>query len=317
MLDNLQGSSLSESEVVERLQSKRTGEEQASAPVEATDDIAEEVEAVEEEVVESHGDFEQEEEIESEEEAIETYRIKASGEELDVTFDQLVENFEKGQDYYKKTSKLAEERKAFEAEQAQLKQAVEAERQQYAAMAKQLSELVTSSEQEIDWDELRETDPSEYLRQKELIESRKQAVSEAQAKMQAETSQRRQEMLNSESQKLLAVMGDQWKDPEARQKDIESMYEYAYANGITKEEAANILDHRFWVVLHKAMKFDKVKESSETVKKQVKAAPKTVKSKRPIQRTKQDEIEARKRLRSSGGKSQDDVVALLKAKRNR
>ncbi|MFW0776241.1 MAG: hypothetical protein ACN2B6_00785 [Rickettsiales bacterium] len=314
MLDNLEGSSLSESEVVERLQSKRNTEEQASAPIESTDEA--EAETVEEETVEA-GDFDQEEVETSEEEAVETYRIKASGEELDVTFDQLVENFEKGQDYYKKTSKLADERKAWEAEKAQLAQSVEAEKQNYVSMVQQLNELVKTQEQDINWDELRETDPSEYLRQKELIESRKQAVSDAQAKMQAEVSQKRQEMLNSESQKLLTVMGEQWKDPEVRQKDIESMYEYAYANGVTKEEASNILDHRFWAILHKAMKYEKLQETSEVVKKQVKSAPKTVKSKKPVQRVRQEEQDARKRLKASGGKSQDDVVALLKAKRNR
>jgi len=316
MLDNLEGSSLSESDVVERLQARRTSEEQDSAPIESTDE-AEEVEAVEEEIVEADGDIEQEEVSDSEEEAVETYRVKASGEELDVTIDELVENFEKGQDYYKKTSKLADERKAWETEKAQIMQTVEVEKQNYVSMVQQLNELVKTQEQDIDWDDLRETDPSEYLRQKELVESRKKAVSDAQLKMKAEVQKQRQEQLASESQKLLTVMGDKWKDPEVRQKDIESMYEYAYASGITQEEASNITDHRFWVILHKAMKSDKLDESVEVVRKQVKSAPKTVKSKKPIKRTSQEADKARQRLKASGGKSNDDVVAIMKAKRNR
>ncbi len=317
MLDNLSGSSLSESEVVERMQAKRTGEDQESAPIESTDLTEEQDETVEEEAELSDSNEDYEESDQDEEEAVETYRIKASGEELDVTFDQLVENFEKGQDYYKKTSKLAEERKTFEAEIASVKQEAEAERQKFQAVTSQLSELVKTTEQSINWEELRDTDPSEYLRQKELQEGRVKALSEAQETFKVEQAKKRQEALNSESQKLLTVIGDEWKDPEVKQKDIEGMYEYVYSKGFTQEDAAQILDHRAWVMIRDAMKWQALQKSGETVKKQIKTVPKTVKSKKVTTRPDKEADKARKRLRESGGKSQDDVVALLKAKRNR
>jgi hypothetical protein len=319
MLDNLTGSGLSESEVVQKLQAGRGGEEQDSAPIESTDETgdeesqAESYEGPDEEV----GGDEAQDEFEETEEAVETYRIKASGEELDVTFDQLVQNFERGQDYYKKTQAVADQRKALDVEKADFLKVQEEQKQILSAQIENLKQFVSEQEQSIDWEELRDTDPSEYLRQKEKQEARVKALSEAQQNQEQELAVKRQELLNIESKKLLDAMGESWQDEKARNKDLEGMYEFAYQQGISKDEVSNILDHRFWLILHKAMKFDELKKTGETVKQQVKSAPKTVKSGRPQPRKQQKAAQdARQQLRSSGGKDLDAAVALMKAKRN-
>ena len=74
------------------------------------------------------------------------------------------------------------------------------------------------------------------------------------------------------------------------------------------------------MTLAKAKAFDDLQATGEVVKKQVKAAPKTVKSSKPVKRSSKVQREAddaRKKLRASGGKDLDSAVALLKAKRNR
>jgi hypothetical protein len=317
MLDNLTGSGLSESEVVEKMQSARSGEDQDSAPIESTDETeAVEDEVVEEEITEADSDLESEEIDQDDSEAPETYTVKASGEELEVTFDELVENYEKGQDYYKKTSKLADERKDFEAETAKLQSELQAERESVKAIVQNLESLVQDSEQKIDWEELRDSDPSEYLRQREIQQQRKDAVDKVKADQRVQLETRKKELLQTESQKLLSVMGDEWKDPEVRQKELESMYNYAYERGITQEEASNILDHRFWLMALDASKYRALQKTGDAVKKQVRKAPKTVKSKQPIKRGNQEILDAKKRMKASGGKDVDATVALMQAKRN-
>ena len=320
MLDNLSGSGLSESEIVQKLQSARSSEEQDSAPIESTDETGDEESQTEEfdgSDDEVSSDIEQEEAEEAGEEAVETYRIKASGEELDVTFDQLVENFEKGQDYYKKTMAVADERKALEAEKLENAKAFEEQKQLLNAQIEALQQLTSEQEQSINWEELRDTDPSEYLRQKEKQESRKLALSEAQQKQQQELGAKRQELVNVESKKLMDAMKDKWTSQEVAAKGISDMYEYAYTQGLSKDEASNVVDHRFWVILDKARQFDELQKTGETVKKQIKSAPKTVKSGKPVKRSAKAADEARAKLRKSGGKDLDSAVALLKAKRNR
>ena len=52
---------------------------------------------------------------EAEEQPARTFRIKAAGEDREVTETELIEGYQLGADYTKKTQKLAEERKAVEA----------------------------------------------------------------------------------------------------------------------------------------------------------------------------------------------------------
>lgn len=314
MLDNLNGSS--ESEVVAKMQAARRGEDQTSEPVESTDEAVEELEAAEEGVADEQVEHDQEEATEEVEEP-DLYTVKVSGEEVEVSFDDLVSGYSKGSDYTKKTMALADERKAFDEQKSQLSSQVEAEKQRYVQLAQQLEGIVKESEKSIDWEELRDTDPSEYLRQKEAQEKRVQALENAKTQQQGELAERKKQLLASESQKLLTVVGDDWVDPEVKQKDIEGMYEYVYSLGVTPDEASQIMDHRFWLMARAAMKHNQSQKAVDVVKKQVKAAPKTVKSKRPIKRTNQDVIDARKRVKQSGGRNVDDVVALMKAKRSR
>ncbi|HIO02143.1 MAG TPA: hypothetical protein EYN14_09335 [Alphaproteobacteria bacterium] len=100
-----------------------------------------------------------------------------------------------------------------------------------------------------------------------------------------------------------------------KQKDLDAMREYVTSRGITQDELASIVDHRFWLVVRDAVKGQQVSQAAEVVKKQVKKAPKTVKSKKAVKRTNQEVQDTRSRLRASGGKNMDDVVALMKAKR--
>ena len=87
-------------------------------------------ETTETEVSEEDEPESEEEEEEEGEDQTETslYTIKIDGKDTDVTLDELKSGYQKDSDYRKKTTELAEQRKAFEGQA----QAIHAERQQYA-----------------------------------------------------------------------------------------------------------------------------------------------------------------------------------------
>ena len=75
----------------------------------------------------------QETEVVEQQEVEETprYRVKAAGEEREVSLDDLIKSYQLGTDYTQKTQALAEQRKAIESEKAAVEQAKQL-RDQYA-----------------------------------------------------------------------------------------------------------------------------------------------------------------------------------------
>ena len=112
----------------------------------------EESEGVEEEPVEAEAqEAEPEEEVteeeqeddETEEEEQPRYKVKAAGEEKEVTLDELVKGYQLGADYTKKTTEVAEQRKANDAERAAIEEAKYA-RDTYAQRLQAIEQFITA-----------------------------------------------------------------------------------------------------------------------------------------------------------------------------
>ena len=102
-------------------QEQLAGEQEAEqAEVQEAEPQTEEVEETEE----VEGEAEEQEETEVEEEELpQTFKVKAAGEEKDVTLDELIKGYQLGADYTKKTTEVAEQRKAVEAERKAIEEA--------------------------------------------------------------------------------------------------------------------------------------------------------------------------------------------------
>ena len=81
-----------------------------------------------EEIQAEESDTSAEESVEQEEAVEESpkYRVKANGEELEVSLDELLNGYSRTADYQKKTQSLAEQRKAVESERTKIDEAVKA-----------------------------------------------------------------------------------------------------------------------------------------------------------------------------------------------
>lgn len=261
------------------------GEEPEKLP--ETEEAVEEIEdEAESEEGKPEGEDPAEEEAEEEEEEYEevaepVYSVKQDGKVIQVTLDELTKGYQRQSDYTRKTQELAETRKQFTAEQ----QAVTEERVQYQSALNQFNQMLqeqTAEFEQIDWNELAELDPTQYLikkeEQRELQTKQMRVNAEHQRVRQIQQQQmqrQHQELLNHEMT-MLEEAFPEWKDPVKREKLANSWENYALTQGYEPDDVKAITDHRALKILDKARKYDQLQATSTKKKKLVKV-PKTAK----------------------------------------
>ena len=254
--------------------SKEESEGVEQEPVEAEAQEAE----PEEEVTE-----EEQEDDETEEEEQPRYKVKAAGEEKEVTLDELVKGYQLGADYTKKTTEVAEQRKANDAERAAIEEAKYA-RDTYAQRLQAIEQFITSQTPQEDLSYLKENDPIGYaVKVAELSEKKDQlnAIRAEQYRIgqiqQSEQAQAMQQRVAQEAQKLTAVLPE-FSDPAKGETVRKEIRNYGKTLGFTDEELSNVYDSRHVVTLHKAMMYDKLQKSKPAITKKVSEAPKMLKA---------------------------------------
>ena len=98
---------------------------------------------------------------EGEKEQTSTFRVKAAGEEREVTLDQLIEGYQLGADYTKKTQTLSEQRRAVEAERSKIDEANKV-RDQYAQRLQMMEQFLSQQTKGENLEALKESDPIGY-----------------------------------------------------------------------------------------------------------------------------------------------------------
>ena len=277
---------------------------------ETESEVEEESEEDEPETIEDEESDDQEVEVEERK----TFRVKANGEEQDVTLDELVEGYQKGSDYTKKSQTLAEQRKAVEAHANAIQEAQHL-RDEYHARLGQVQEVLQSNNEEyVDLDELKENDPIAYaVKVAERTENNKklQAVQQEQARLAEESKiyhSQQQAQFVQEQSKLLSEKVKEFSDPKKSEQIKGEIRNFGKSIGFTDQELGQVFDHRHVMVLHKAAQWDKLQKSKAGVNKKVSNAPKMAKKGNKVANvdvyTKQ-----KKRLKSSG--SLDDATSVF------
>ena len=257
---------------------KGSDEGQPEAQAQSYEDEGEEPEE------ESNDESEGEEQEDSEQEEQErTYRVKAAGEEKDVTLDELVKNYQLGADYTKKSQAVAEERKAVQAEYQAIQEAKQL-RDQYAQQLQVIEQMLSRGEEPENLDYLKETDPIGYaVKVAELSQKEKQLsqVRAQQNQIRAQQEQDRQQwmanLVRQESEKLATALPD-YVDPEKGESLRNSVRSYGKELGFSDEELASVVDSRHVITLYKAMQYDKLQKSKPGINKKLAEAPKVMKS---------------------------------------
>lgn len=256
------------------------GSDEGQPEAQAQSDEGEGEEPEEESYDESEGEEQEDSEQEEQER---TYRVKAAGEEKDVTLDELVKNYQLGADYTKKSQAVAEERKAVQAEYQAVQEAKQL-RDQYAQRLQVIEQIMSQGQETENLDYLKETDPIGYaVKVAELSQKEKQLaqVRAEQQRINAQQEQDRQQWMSNlvrqESEKLAAALPD-YVDPEKGESLRNSVRSYGKELGFSDEELASVVDSRHVITLYKAMQYDKLQKSKPGINKKLAEAPKVMKS---------------------------------------
>ncbi len=250
-------------------------------------------EAIEEQVQEGvEGDVEAAEELaeteetdEAEEAAAEDetdeetgrYAVKVNGQELKVTLQELKEGYSREQDYRRKTSEIAEQRKTIEAKQAEYDGSLTALAQKLELVGAVLARQVGVDDVQLD--KLAETDPAAYLRAEREMKKRQAALQAVEAELEgvrkaqmAKAEESTKAFRKAEADRLAEVMPDfRHPDTEPRlRKYLKDTY------GIGDDVYDSVADHRFRILAEKARKFDAMKDKAALKDKEVKKTAKVL-----------------------------------------
>jgi hypothetical protein len=258
-------------------------------------------------------DQQETDEVEYDEEPKPRYKVKASGEEVEVELDELIKGYQQGADYTKKSQALAEQRKALEAERNHLEY-VKQERQAYAQKLQALDSFLSQQDQGVNLEYLKETDPIGYAvavaeqsqREKQLAVVRNEQQRLAQ-QQQSEHHASLQNHLRQESEKLTSLIPElATAQGDAVRKQIR---DYAKSVGWSDQELGQLYDSRAVVTLYNGMKYQQLQKSKPEVNKKLQAAPKMMRSGTSAPPTKSSsDKQAMQRLRETG-KVQDAAKA--------
>ena len=293
-------------------------EEVATEAVEETDEEALE-EEVEEESEEDEPEATEEEDEDSEEDEVEveehkTYRVKAGGEEKDVTLEELVSGYQKGDDYTKKSQTLAEQRKVMEVEAKAIQEAQHL-REEYQARLGQVSQILQQNDTDYsDLEQLKENDPIAYaVKVAEKTENTKkmQVIQQEQARLAQESNQYRanqQAQFVAEQSKMLTEKVKEFSDPKKAEQIKNDIRSFGKSVGFSDQELSQVYDHRHVMILQKAMEYDKLQKANPGINKKLSKAPKMSKKGNKVAKT-DVYTKQKKRLKSSG--SLDDATSVF------
>ena len=250
-------------------------------------DYEEAAEATEDEVVDADDvEVEDDDESEVEEEELEEtrYTVKAAGEEKEVTLEELMQGYQLGADYTKKTQELAENRKAVEAEARAIIEAKQV-RDTYAQRLQSIEQFLTQGQDSPeDLADMKENDPIGYAVKVAELTEKKEQLAQIRAEQQriaqqqqAEQQQSVAQLVQQEAQKLSQVLPE-FSDPTKGEQIRNEIRNYGKSAGFTDQELSQVYDSRHVLMLHKAMMYDKLQKSKPAVNKKVAQAPKMVKS---------------------------------------
>lgn len=250
-------------------------QEQPELQAEANDSEAESEESYDEAEVEQEDEQDEQEEPQK-------FRVKAAGEEREVTLDELIKSYQLGTDYTKKSQAVAEERKAVEAERQRIEEARYL-RDQYAERLQIIEQMLNQQPEGENLEALKENDPIGYAIAYTDQQRRKEQLAQVQAERQRIAEQQQQErqeqlgqVIQAEARKLAEALPE-YADPQKGEVTRRELREFGLKLGFSEQELSGVYDSRQVLALWKAMQYDKLVSSKPGITKKVNEAPKVLK----------------------------------------
>ena len=203
------------------------------------------------------------------------YDVTVNGNNQKVNLNELMKGYSRESDYTKKTMDLSNQRKEVESLQENLKkefEAVKSSRDQYAQQLEILSKNL-KQEENIDWENLYQDNPAEYVRKKAESDKRKETLQLAQQEQMRIQQEKRSEqekvyqdyILNE--RKILAEKLPVYADKEKGAEFTKRLSNFAKESGYTDQEIDMMVDHRAVLLLADAYRYNQLKKTKLADKK--------------------------------------------------
>jgi len=213
------------------------------------------------------------------------YDVTVNGNNQKVNLNELMKGYSRESDYTKKTMDLSNQRKEVESLQDNLKkefEAVKSSRDQYAQQLEILSKNL-KQEENIDWENLYQDNPAEYVRKKAESDKRKETLQLAQQEQQRIQQEKRSEqekvyqdyILNE--RKILAEKLPVYADKNKGAEFTKRLSNFAKESGYSDQEIDMMVDHRAVLLLADAYRYNQLKKTKLSGNK-VNKAPRVVTS---------------------------------------
>ncbi len=213
------------------------------------------------------------------------YDVTVNGNNQKVNLNELMKGYSRESDYTKKTMDLSNQRKEVESLQDNLKkefEAVKSSRDQYAQQLDVLSKNL-KQEENIDWENLYQDNPAEYVRKKAESDKRKETLQLAQQEQQRIQQEKRSEqekvyqdyILNE--RKILAEKLPVYADKNKGAEFTKRLSNFAKESGYSEQEIDMMVDHRAVLLLADAYRYNQLKKTKLSGNK-VNKAPRVVTS---------------------------------------
>ena len=217
------------------------------------------------------------EETPTELETPELHRVKVSGQELEVSLDELKAGYSRDSDYRQKTHSLGMEKRDLETQKNSL-------RQTYDNRLSELNDLISTADQFVqqkqggqDLAKLYQEDPTEAARLDFQLRQEKQHIDSLKDKARIAQTKQYETYLDAQKE-LAATKIPEFSDPNKADSFKLNMRNSLRNYGFNDQEIGSLADHRFLMVAKDAMSFQSQKDKRPIVSKKVANAPKVLKA---------------------------------------
>ena len=217
------------------------------------------------------------EETPTELETPELHRVKVSGQELEVSLDELKAGYSRDSDYRQKTHTLGMEKRDLETQKNSL-------RQTYDTRLSELNDLISTANQFVeqkqggqDLAKLYQEDPTEAARLDFQLRQEKQHIDSLKDKARIAQTKQYESYLDAQKE-LAATKIPEFSDPNKADSFKLNMRNTLRDYGFNDQEIGSLADHRFLMVAKDAMSFKSQKDKRPIVSKKVANAPKVLKA---------------------------------------
>ena len=217
------------------------------------------------------------EETQTELEEPELHRVKVSGQELEVTLDELKAGYSRDSDYRQKTHSLGLEKRDLETQKISL-------RQSYDTRLSELNDLIATADATVrqqqgseDLQKLYDEDPTAAARLDYQLRQQNRQLEEVRSKAKEAQQTQYNEFLATQRE-LAATKIPEFADPNKADTFKVNMRNSLRNYGFNDSEIGQLADHRFLLVAKDAMSYQNLKDKKPIVQKKVANAPRVVKA---------------------------------------